>query len=216
MLSKPKAGVSAGKLSAGRRSTPSRSRRVLLYSARLSRRAVTRPASGFATRSCRANSDSSQWVTPAMVAAGGIAAPGGGIWPVFSFSATFSQSSRLSSNVLALWRAARSTSPDLTLALWQATQLVRTNENTSGDSAPGASEAAARAAARMVRIRVIGGAFTMLALDGRFHVFGKTGSGPATLRLLGKCVRIRLACIVGQPLGLLPALGRHLRAPFGM
>ena len=46
MLSKPKAAVSAGKLSAGRMSTPSRSRMVLLYSARLSRRAATRPASG--------------------------------------------------------------------------------------------------------------------------------------------------------------------------
>ena len=94
-----------------------------------------------------------------------------------SFSTTFSQISRFSSNVLAVWRAAKSTSPDLTLALWQATQLFCTNANTSGDSAPGDNEEATRAVASMGRIRAIdslhlrlpakpeGNTYTMLSLD---------------------------------------------------
>src|SRR5947207_670640 len=45
MLSKPWPTSSEGKSSAGWKSTPTRSRMVLLYSARLSRRIVTRPES---------------------------------------------------------------------------------------------------------------------------------------------------------------------------
>ena len=52
----PYAASSFGKLSAGRMSTPSNSRTVLLYSVLFNRRAVTRPGSGLAFRSCRANS----------------------------------------------------------------------------------------------------------------------------------------------------------------
>ena len=52
-----------------------------------------------------------------MVAAGGCGEPGGGIFPVLSFSTTFSQISRFSSNVFAVCNAFRSRSPDLTLAL---------------------------------------------------------------------------------------------------
>src|SRR6266478_3403550 len=154
MLSKPWAAVSAGKLSAGRMSMPSRSRIVLLYSARLSRRAVTCPASGLTMRSCRANSDCSQSVTALVAATGGCGVPGGGIFLVWSFSTTFSQISRSSSNVLAVCNVFRSTSPDLSLALWHATQLFSTNANTSGASAASGKQEATPAT-KMERLRIM-------------------------------------------------------------
>ena len=65
----------------------------------------------------RANSDCSQPVMAAVVDSGGRREPGGGIFPVLTFSMTFSQISRFSSNVFPVSNAFRSTSPDLTVAL---------------------------------------------------------------------------------------------------
>src|SRR5689334_16454074 len=52
-------------------------RKVLLYSARFSRRAVTCPASCGITRSCLSNSDSSQRTTALVASAAGRGTPGG-------------------------------------------------------------------------------------------------------------------------------------------
>ena len=60
-------------------STPSRSRIVLLYSVRLSRRAVTRPGSGGVTRSIRASSRSSHVATACRCASSGCSSSSGGI-----------------------------------------------------------------------------------------------------------------------------------------
>ena len=59
MLSKPSPESSVGKFWSARKSTASRSRIVLVYSARFNRRAVTRPGSGFIAASARVNSFSS-------------------------------------------------------------------------------------------------------------------------------------------------------------
>ena len=91
MLSKPYPESSAGKSAAGFRSTPSRSRMVLLYSARFRRRAVTRPGSGRLGPAASAASPPRLRIhasTASTALGSGRVWPGGGISPRTSFSRT--------------------------------------------------------------------------------------------------------------------------------
>ena len=115
---------------------PSRSRIVLLYSARLRRRGATRPASGLIARSCRrefgfqpARDRRNGFRRPAA------AVPGGGICPVSSFSTTFSQISRSSSNVFAVRSVCQIHIAGLDGGVVALAQLFWTNAKTSGDPA---------------------------------------------------------------------------------
>ena len=67
---------------------------VFEYSARFSRRAVTRPGSGFTSLSALANSPSRKWISPLVAAAVGCGAPLGGISPVRMRCTMRSQPSR--------------------------------------------------------------------------------------------------------------------------
>ena len=92
---------------------------MLLYSVRFSRRAVTRPASGGAASSARASSSSIQRTTAACSASLGRGSSFGGISPVRTLRATFSQvrGSRAMAAGVAL--PSRSRPPFLSFALWQ-------------------------------------------------------------------------------------------------
>ena len=95
MLSKPSPESSVGKFRSARNSTASRSRIVLVYSARFSRRAVTRPGSGFIAASARANSVSSSLTSVLICSSdGGTDAPSGGISRLLSFERISSHRSR--------------------------------------------------------------------------------------------------------------------------
>ena len=96
MLSKPYPESSTGNSSAGRSVTPSRSRIVLLYSARFKRRAVTRPGlavAAFAGTSEMPGSFRIQVETAATSPGDNGAAGRGGIWPRETLSSTFCQTS---------------------------------------------------------------------------------------------------------------------------
>ena len=88
---------------------------------------MTRPGSGFMSRSRRANCVSNQPVTDAISSAGGTGSPLGGIWPVRSFCTTFSQTSRSFSADLASRYPSRLSPPTFSFALWQRTQLLLRN-----------------------------------------------------------------------------------------
>ena len=92
MLSNPYPTSSAGKSAAGSKSTPHRSRIVLLYSARLSRRTVTRPGSFGAVQSTFVSTFATQSATNAFSPGGGCGFDFGGIRPSASTSPTSFQS----------------------------------------------------------------------------------------------------------------------------
>ena len=74
MLSKPSPESSVGKSFSARKSTASRSRMVFEYSVRFSRRAVTRPGSGFTLRSAFSNSPCTNFIRASICASSGAAA----------------------------------------------------------------------------------------------------------------------------------------------
>jgi hypothetical protein len=95
ILSKPSPESSVGKFLSARNSTASRSRIVLVYSARLRRRAVTRPGSGRIAASARVNSVSRNLtIFPIWSSDGITSASSGGISRVFSLVRIVSHRSR--------------------------------------------------------------------------------------------------------------------------
>src|SRR6266545_3656425 len=116
MLSNPYPASSRGNSSAGRSQTPNRSRTVLLYSTRFSRREVTRPGSTVSPD--RPSDFSIHAVTAATSAFEGAGDPGGGIRPVLNLSRTLSQTAVELPGVSRLRFAV------FTLSLWQAKQFL--------------------------------------------------------------------------------------------
>src|SRR5437588_12996661 len=117
---------------------------VLVYSARLRRRAVTRPGSCLVLRSALSNSAWRNWTTVSSV--GGRGTPLGGISPARSLRRITSQPSRCSVRDDALVNAPRSTLPLARFSLWQGEQVVARTGATVF-SKVGMSPARARAAA---------------------------------------------------------------------
>ncbi len=123
MLSKPSPESSVGKLRSARNSIASRSRIVFVYSARFSRRAVTRPGSGFMLASARANS-ASRKVTRAAISASGRSTSAGGISRDLSFIRTTSHWSRPASSVSTDRYLVKSNPPSASVALWHSLQVL--------------------------------------------------------------------------------------------
>ena len=91
MLSKPLPTSSDGKSSAGVKSMPTKSRTVLLYSARFRRRIVTRPGCSWSSQSNLANSASIAATAARSSRSGGRGLSSGGICRSTSIRRTFSQ-----------------------------------------------------------------------------------------------------------------------------
>ena len=123
ILSKPQPTSSVGKSSAGRRSTPTRSQTVLLYSARFSRRAVTRPGSGLWLWEGRWGRDSIHSSTALTVSGSGRGRPAGGISPRRSFPNTFSRISPPLSAAPGVRKESSCRPAVFSVLLWQKTQL---------------------------------------------------------------------------------------------
>ena len=85
--------------SAARKSTPRMSRTVFEYSVRFNRRTVTRPGSGFASRSALSNSPSRYATIASIFGCAGRGIPFGGISPERTFCNIFSQAARFEATV---------------------------------------------------------------------------------------------------------------------
>ena len=96
---------------------------MLLYSARFSRRAVTRPGSGLGSREGRLGLDSIHSSTAVTVSGSGRGRPSGGISPRISFSRTFSQTSPPLSAALGVRKESSCRPAVFSVLLWQKTQL---------------------------------------------------------------------------------------------
>ena len=123
LLSNPNAVSSAGKSSAAWKSgRNSRSRIVFVYSARFSRRSVTRPGSRGPPQSTRVNTSSRAATNPSVAAGTGRGRPFGGISPSRTARRTPPQSSRSAARAPSSWAASRETPPRLFPAPWQPKQ----------------------------------------------------------------------------------------------
>ncbi len=107
LLSKPFAGVSGGSRSFRSMSTPSRSRTVFSYSARLSRRIGTRPWVAFRAASAVSTRPRIQSVKAVTSFAGGRGFPFGGMAPDLTCSDTASHRSRLALSLKSCVRLSR-------------------------------------------------------------------------------------------------------------
>src|SRR5262245_1061538 len=104
---------------------------VLLYSARLSRRRVTRPGSRWPEQSAFSTTASSQALIFSISAAVGLRAPAGGISPPRRLSATFSQASRFFKTSVSFLSLSREKRPRGRMPLWQRKQYFSTRGCTS-------------------------------------------------------------------------------------
>ena len=120
MLSKPYPLSSAGKSAAGLKSTPRRSRIVLLYSARFSRRIVTRPGSRGPVQSRNVTASFIKPVNSAFSASVGCGLSSGGMLSLTSWSAIFSHVGRSDCTAAKWVNLSRVTSPLCLPLAWQA------------------------------------------------------------------------------------------------
>src|SRR5262249_42741952 len=95
---------------------------VLVYSARLRRRAVTRPGSGLVLRSWRSNSAVRDWTISSIF--GGAGAPLGGLSRARVLRGGVSQPSRVGVGVRALVKGARLTPPEERFGLWHGAHVL--------------------------------------------------------------------------------------------
>ena len=143
MLSNPKPTSSLGKSSAGLKSTRSRSRTVLLYSVRLSRRTVVRPGSGGALFAAEKTAFTDA-TNAARSAAVGCGLSSGGMSPASTIFSTSRHCLRARSSAPSS-RTACSASPAFCFSFpWQETQCFSTNATPPGanDATSGPAHAA--------------------------------------------------------------------------